>query len=101
MPKSKSITIIWTDRALQNAVSVKKYLHLTFSNKEIENFYSLLEAFEIAVSAFPELYPASSIKRGVRRAVLSKVLSVFYRITKNKIEVLAIFDNRCNIERWL
>ena len=100
MPKPKIGTVYWTDRALQNAISIKEYLLVRFSDKEVENFFSLLTAFEIAVSAFPELYSLSSVKRGVRRAVLSKVLSVFYRIQKNNIEVLAILDNRCDLTEW-
>jgi plasmid stabilization system protein ParE len=100
MPKPKVISIFWTDRALHNAISLKEYLLLRFSDKEVENFFSLLAAFETAVSAFPELYPVSSLRQGIRWAVLSKALSVFYRIRKNNIEVLAILDNRCDLTEW-
>ena len=100
MPDS-TVSIFWTDRALQNAVSVKRYLQMNFSEREIDNFFLLLNAFEVAVCAFPKLYPVSSSKRKIRRAVLSKVLSVFYRIQKDKIEVLAILDNRCDFKEWM
>jgi plasmid stabilization system protein ParE len=101
MPDSKNISVLWTDRSLQNAISIKQYLIQQFSEREVENFLALLIAFEIAVTAFPKLYPVSSIKRGLRRAVLSKVLSVFYRVKKNNIEVLAIIDNRCDLSERL
>jgi len=101
MPKAKITAVLWTGRALQNAVSIKKYLQDNFSNKEIENFYSLLSAFEMAASAFPELYPTSLVKRAIRKAVLSKELSVYYRINKSHIEVLAVLDNRCDIDKWI
>ena len=101
MPKSKVVSVYWTDRALQHAISVKSYLLENFSQKEVDNFFSLLNAFEIAVSAFPELYPISSSKKKVRRAVLNKVLSVFYRINKNNIEILAILDNRCDLTEMM
>ena len=101
MPKSKITTALWTDKALQNSVSIKKYLLKAFSNKEVENFYSLLSTFEIVVVAFPQLYPSSYIKRGIKRTILSKVLSVYYRVIKNNIELLAILDNRCDISKWL
>jgi plasmid stabilization system protein ParE len=101
MPKYKIVSVLWTDRALQDAISIKKYLQHTFSDKEVENFLSLLSSFEIAASAFPELYPSSSAKRGVKRAILSKVVSVFYRIRKNNIEVLAILDNRRELSKWI
>ena len=57
--------------------------------------------FEIAVCAFPSLYPYSAVKKSLRRAVLSNVLSVYYRIHKGKIEVIAILDNRCDAEKWI
>ncbi len=61
----------------------------------------LTQSFEVVACAFPKLYPQSLEKKNVRRAVLTKVLSVYYRIYKGKIEVLAILDNRCEISNWL
>jgi len=101
MPEAKVAPILWTDRALQDAISIKEYLSSNFSAKEVVNFFAMLQAFEIAVCAFPKLYPQSLIKKDIRRAVLSKVLSAYYRIHKEKIEVLALLDNRCDIIKWL
>ena len=100
MAKPKVASIVWTDRSLENAISIKEYLTHHFSKKEKDNFFALLQAFEIAVCAFPELYPQSGIKRNIRRAVLSKVLSAYYRINKRRVEALALLDNRCEIEKW-
>lgn len=101
MPKPKIASITWTDRSLQNAVSIKEYLSNNFTQKEIDNFYILLQEFEIVVCAFPKLYPESGIKKNIRRAVLSKVLSAYYRVNKNQIEVLALLDNRCDIKNQI
>ena len=101
MPRGKVLTIVWTDRAIQNTIAIKLYLSANFSSKEFEHFLSILQTFEITVCTFPEIYPKSTIKKNIRRAVISKVLSVFYRIRKGKIEVLAILDNRCDISNWI
>lgn len=101
MPKSKVASILWTERSLQNAISIKEYLSMHFSDKEVDHFYANLQSFEIAVCAFPELYPQSFIQKNIRRAVLSKVLSAYYRVHKGKIEVIALLDNRCDITKWL
>jgi len=101
MPKKKKLTVLWTYEALKNASSVKAYLSENFSSKEIQNFYSLLSAFENAVLLFPKLYPQTNKKAKIRRAVLSKEISVFYRIISNQIEVLAVLDNRCDLSKWL
>jgi plasmid stabilization system protein ParE len=96
MPKSQAVSIVWTENSLQHAIEMKRYLMTRFSRKEVQKFYILLESFEVAVCAFPELYPRSTYKRSVRRAVLSKELSAFYRINRGRIEVLALLDNRCD-----
>jgi plasmid stabilization system protein ParE len=101
MPKPKVLPIVWTQRALQNSISIKQYLSVNFSSKEIENFLSILQTFEITVCTYPELYPKSIIKKNIRRAVLSKVLSAYYRLRKGRIEVLAVLDNRCDVSKWL
>ena len=72
-----------------------------FSDKEVDKFYAILKSFEIAACAFPNLYPYSAIKKNLRRAVLTNVLSVYYRVRKGKIEVIAILDNRCDAEKWI
>lgn len=97
MANHEVISICWTERALQNAVSIKGYLASNFSSTEIENFFAILRTFEIAVRAFPKLYPQSTLRKTVRRAVLSRVLSAYYRIHKGNIEIIALLDNRCDI----
>ena len=101
MPKPKVASILWTERSLKNAISIKEYLTTNFSLKEVDRFYAILQSFEIAVCAFPELYPQSLIQKDIRRAVLSKVLSAYYRVHRGKIEVIALLDNRCDISQWI
>lgn len=72
-----------------------------FSKKQIDAFIQLLTSFELAVSVSPNLYPASIARKDIRRAVLNKNLSVFYRVSKEKIEVLFVQDNRCDLSDWL
>jgi|ERR1017187_1048903 plasmid stabilization system protein ParE len=93
------IEIVWTKNSLITASTIKKYLQVKFSEKEVNNFFSLLKTFEEAVSFFPELYPVS--KNKVRRAVLNKNLSVFYRKHKKRIEILAVLDNRMDLSEWM
>lgn len=101
MPELNIKNIVYTDIALANASSIKKYLFHKFSAKEVDIFYSLLQSFEMATISFPKLYPKTNKKKNIRRAVLSKVLSVFYRIQNSNIEVLAIIDNRCDLKEWI
>jgi plasmid stabilization system protein ParE len=101
MPESVKLQIRWTSQSLFHASLIKQYLLKKFTQKEVDNFYDLLSSFEEAVVLFPKLYPETKKKFKIRRAVLSKELSVFYRIAKGQIDVLAVLDNRCNLDAFL
>ena len=101
MPDKKVSIVKWTENSLKNAIAIKNYLKENFSEKEIDYFYSLLFNFEEVISYFPELYPQINKKYKIRRAVLSKEVSLFYTTELRMIRVLAIIDNRCDISKWL
>jgi len=101
MPESVKLKIRWTSQSLFQASLIKQYLLRKFSQVEVDNFYILLSTFEKAVVVFPKLYPETKNKIKIRRAVLSKELSVFYRIYKSQIDVLAVLDNRSDLEAFL
>lgn len=100
MAEKKANHIHFTKRSLSDAEAIKDYLLYKFTQREVANFYHLLEIFESVITAFPELYPKSSINSKVHRAVLSKQLSIFYTIAKHKISVVAILDNRMSVSKW-
>ncbi|MDB5288072.1 MAG: hypothetical protein JWR05_3021 [Mucilaginibacter sp.] len=90
----------YTDRAINDSVSIKYYILHYFTQKEVNNFYSLLESFEKVVTVFPLLYPVSAKSKKIHRAVLSKQLSVFYTISNNVIIIISMFDNRMDYTKW-
>lgn len=93
MAEQKRLIVEYSAQSLSNASEIITYLQNKFSEKEIDKFYKSLSNFEKTVSIYPTLYPESQNMK-IRRAVLSKVLSVYYLINKNKIAVVAILDNR-------
>jgi N-acetyl-gamma-glutamylphosphate reductase len=93
MAEKRKLIIEYSKQSLINAKDIVAYLRSKFTEKEVNNFYKALNEFEKIISVYPTLY-SESRKRKIRRAVLSKVLSVFYSINKNKISIVAIFDNR-------
>jgi N-acetyl-gamma-glutamylphosphate reductase len=93
MAEKRKLIIEYSKQSLINAKEIVAYLRSKFTEKEVNNFYKALNEFEKIISVYPTLY-SESRKRKIRRAVLSKVLSVFYSINKNKISIVAIFDNR-------
>lgn len=100
MAEAQNLSIIWTNRAQADSLIIKAYLKYHFSQREIDNYYRLLETFEKIVSIFPKLYPLTNKRKRVRRAVLSKKLCVFYTLDQYKVTVLAILDNRMDDIKW-
>ena len=93
MADKKKLIVAYSRQSLENAKEIVSYLQTNFSEKEVTNFYKVLADFENIIILYPTIYSQSK-KKKYRRAVLSKVLSVYYSVKKNKISILAIFDNR-------
>ena len=93
MAEKKKLIVEYSKQSLENAKEIVSYLRQKFTEKEVTNFYKALYDFEKIIILYPTLYSESQKKR-IRRAVLSKVLTVYYSINKNKIAIIAIFDNR-------
>lgn len=100
MAESQYQYVYWTNRSISDSLAIKEYLQKDFSQREIDNFYKLLEAFEKIILQFPKLYPQSAKNKKVHRAVLSKQLSVFYSFSKDHITVIAVLDNRVSSAKW-
>ncbi len=100
MDENPLFTIRYTQRAGTDAIIIKNYLLYKFTQKEVDHFYQLLGTFEKVIVVFPELYKLSVNGNNMHRAVLSKQLSVFYRISKNHITIISILDNRMNPSKW-
>ncbi|MES2376340.1 MAG: hypothetical protein V4553_07170 [Bacteroidota bacterium] len=92
--------IVYSDRAIANSLTIKNFLLLKFTQREVNNFYKMLEKFGEVVSVFPEIYPKSIINSKARRAVLSKQLSVFYIVYEKQVSVVGIIDNRMGYDKW-
>jgi plasmid stabilization system protein ParE len=92
--------VIYTKRSLANIRTIKDYLLYKFTQREVNNLYRMLNDFEKVVASFPQLYPLIANSKNIRRAVLSKQLSVFYTYSKENLMITAILDNRMDNSKW-
>ncbi len=100
MAEKRKLIVEYSKQSLGNAKEIVSYLQKKFTDKEVDKFYAALNDFEKIIVAYPTLYSESK-KKKIRKAVLSKELSVFYSIKKSKISIIAIFDNRWDISSKL
>ena len=90
--------IIWTNNALSELQKILEYLESTWSKKEISKFFKKFDRQLMLLSGNPYMYPISEKKESVRRSVVNKRLTLYYKIDINSIYLLSLFDNRRNPE---
>lgn len=91
--------ISWTSHALNELDAIISYLESNWTEKEIKRFARKLEQTIELISKNPAIFQASSDKADIRRAVILKHLSLYYRTKNKRIEILSLFDNRQDPEQ--
>ena len=86
--------VVWSEESIEQSDQIIQYLYSKWSEKEVFKFLKVLKDFEDIVSIFPEIYPESEIKKGYRKAVIIKQISVIYSIENEAILIHTLFDNR-------
>jgi plasmid stabilization system protein ParE len=87
--------ILWTDNALHELAQTIEYIQENFSDKEVRTLALKIENTTKLISQNPTIFPISEFK-GVYKAVVLKYNTLYYRLTKDNIEILSFFSNRQN-----
>jgi plasmid stabilization system protein ParE len=75
------------------------YLELKFSEKDIKKFAKKLDKQLEILKRTPETFMFSNDSKQVRRTIVAKLTSIYYRIEENEVKIISIFDNRQNPEK--
>lgn len=90
------LEIKWTLNAQNELNAIYDYLEANWTFREIKFFSMELERILSLICKFPYIFPASLSKKSVRRCTISKQTSLYYKINKNQIVIISLFDNRRN-----
>jgi len=86
--------IKWTNNALAELKVTFEYIEQNWTKKELKKLSNEIERTISLISNNPDLFPLSEIKN-VRRAVVNKLNTVYYRKKNDKsVEILSFFSNR-------
>jgi len=88
--------VIISERAEQNLDNIVQYLETSWSLRVRDKFLELLKKKIEQITRTPHMYEASSKKKTIRRCVVSKQTSLYYRSKKEEIEIVTIQDTRQN-----
>lgn len=86
--------IEFSDEALNQLQENIDYLIKEWSAKVADEFISKLYSKLELISFLPFIYSPSNSNRKIRKCVVTKQISIFYKITEKKITILALFDTR-------
>jgi plasmid stabilization system protein ParE len=90
MPKP----IIWSHLSETDFANILDYLNKNWDYKVAANFIDLTENIINQISINPKQFPICYKRKKVRRCVLTKHNTLFYRDGKVNIEILRIYDTR-------
>ena len=85
--------IQWTDFALNELADTYEYLELNFSQKELNKLSVEIERVLRLITKNPKLFPKSE-SNNIRRVVIKKFNTMYYREVGSSIEILSFFSNR-------
>ncbi|PRZ00647.1 type II toxin-antitoxin system RelE/ParE family toxin [Marinilabilia salmonicolor] len=91
--------LIWANEALLSLKEIIEYLEANWTQTEIKKFARLLDKHLNLLLKNPFLYPKDPALHNLRKAVISKQVSIFYRITSTEIHIISLFDNRQNPQK--
>lgn len=86
--------ILWTTHALEELAATFEYLETNFTFTELNHLSREIEKITFLISQNPKLFPESQLKKDVRKVVVLKYNTMFYRIKDDSVEILSFFSNR-------
>jgi len=86
--------IIWSPLSENDFENTLDYLDNKWGNKIASNFIELTENILNQIAINPRQFPIFYKRKKVRKCVLTKHNSLFYRDGKTQIEILRIYDTR-------
>ncbi len=86
--------ILWTPFAINELRKTIIYLEENWTIKEISKLTNEIEDTLFLLSHNPFLFQASSIKKNMRRVVIARYNTLYYRIQGDSVEIISFFSNR-------
>lgn len=85
--------VFWTPKAIESFEYTIEYIQEEWTDKEVKKFVSKVFKTINQIEKNPTMFVGSE-QVNVRKAVVTKHNTIFYRIQTERIELLFIWDNR-------
>lgn len=88
----------WSSRAENDFAEILEYLNNHWSASVASDFISKVDKCISLIQQNTEQFPFLNKNFKIRKCVVTKHNSIFYRDTESRIEILRLFDTRQNPE---
>jgi len=88
--------ITFSPEATQNIQQIILYLKKEWSQNVADKFVNMLREKIYNIKQFPNSYYLIDEQRKIRRCVLTKQITLYYKIEEKEIKILTLFDTRQN-----
>ena len=89
-----SKSVIWSPLAEIDLEKVLDYLEEEWNQQVALGFLDKIENLTSQICINPKQFPIINIKKKVRKCVVTKHNTIYYRERKKTIEILRVFDTR-------
>ena len=86
--------IIWSPLSENDFATIVDYLDKQWGTKVAIQFIDLIDNILYQISNNPRQFPVIYKWKKIRKCVLTKHNTLYYRDAKNRIEILRIYDTR-------
>ena len=86
--------IIWSPLAEKDFENILIYLKDNWNDDVLDNFIDITDNMISQIISNPKQFPLIQKKIKIRKCVLTKHNTLFYRIKRDAIEILRIYDTR-------
>jgi plasmid stabilization system protein ParE len=86
--------IVWSPLSENDFANILEYLNKNWGVKVASNFINLTDHFINQISINPRQFPISYRRKKIRKCVMTKHNTLYYRDVKANIEILRIYDTR-------
>lgn len=91
--------IIWSPLAEEDFANILQYLDNNWGSKVALHFVNLTDNFTRQIAIHPALFPLIDNQNSIRKCVITKHNSLYYREEKDQIQILRIYDTRQDPEK--
>jgi plasmid stabilization system protein ParE len=86
--------VVWSPLAERDIANILEYLNKNWDEKVTNDFIDLTEELIGQISNNPRQFPVVYKKEKIRKCVLTKHNTLFYRGSKSRVDILRIYDTR-------